>query len=236
DGHPPGSRVHDPRGGGGDALGGGRLTTRNRRQDQLVRGRSATGHLPDPGFRLLLHLRRREFARPGAGISGEMSSLYPPATLPGMRKVAGVALLALLAARPGAPDTEVRKAGEKLDVRANGAPVSEVLDRIARETGMKVTYDGAPPRARITVTLTGVTPAQAVLAVLEGQGLNYALRMDPKAVRIETLLMVAGSGSGASTPAPRAQAGPRPIDREPDITEPEEEAPAEAPPAPEERR
>ena len=154
-----------------------------------------------------------------------------------MRKVAGVALLALLAARPAAPDTEVRKAGEKLDVRANGAPVSEVLDRIARETGMKVTYDGAPPRARITVTLSGVTPAQAVLAVLEGQGLNYALRMDPRAVRIETLLLVAGSGAGASVPAARPQPGPRPIDREPDVAEPEEEAPSEAPaPAPEERR
>ena len=143
-----------------------------------------------------------------------------------MRKVAGLALAVVLAARSGGTETEVRKAGDKLDVRATAAPVSEVLDRISRETGMKVTYDGAPPRARVSVTLTGVTPAQAVLAVLEGQGLNYALRMDPKAVRIETLLMVAGSGSGASTPAPRAQPGPRPIDREPDITEPEEEAPS----------
>ena len=155
-----------------------------------------------------------------------------------MRKVAGVALLALLAARPGAADTEVRKAaGDKLDVRATAAPLSEVLDRIARETGMKVTYDGAPPRARISVSLTGVTPAQAVLAVLEGQGLNYALRMDPRAVRIETLLMIAGSGAGASVPASRSQPVPRPIDREPDVTEPEEEAPSEAPvPAPEEQR
>ena len=122
-------------------------------------------------------------------------------------------------------------------MRATAAPISEVLDRIARETGMKVTYDGAPPRARVSVTLTGVTPAQAVLAVLEGQGLNYALRMDPRAVRIETLLMVAGSGAGAPVPAVRPQPGPRPIDREPDITEPEEEAPPEAPaPAPEEQR
>src|SRR4029078_12986319 len=176
-----------------------------------------------------------EWTTPGRGNSG-MTAPPPPATLPGMRKVAGVALLALLAARPAAPDTEVRKAGEKLDVRANGAPVSEVLDRIARETGMKVTYDGAPPRARVTVSLTAVTPAQAVLAVLEGQGLNYALRMDPRAVRIESRLMVAGSGAGAPVPAARPP-GPRQIDREPDITEPEEEAPAEAPaPPPEEQR
>jgi hypothetical protein len=155
-----------------------------------------------------------------------------------MRKVAGLTLAVVLAARSGGTETEVRKAaGDRLDVRATAAPVSEVLDRIARETGMKVTYDGAPPRARVSVTLTAVTPAQAVLAVLEGQGLNYALRMDPKSVRIETLLMVAGSGAGASVPSARPQPGPRPIDREPDITEPEEEAPSEAPvPAPEERR
>ena len=156
-----------------------------------------------------------------------------------MRKVAGLALAAVLAARPGAAQTEVRRVGDKLDVKATAAPVSEVLDRIARETGMKVTYDGPPPRARVSVTLTGVTPAHAVLAVLEGQGLNYALRMDPRAVRIETLLMVASTGAAGAASAPvRPQPGPRVIEREPDVTESEDEAPSEAPavPAPEERR
>ena len=154
-----------------------------------------------------------------------------------MRKVAGLALAVVLGARSGGTETDVRKAaGDKLDVRATAAPISEVLDRIARETGMKVTYDGAPPRARVSVSLTAVTPAQAVLAVLEGQGLNYALRMDPRAVRIESLLMVAGSGAGGPVPAVRPP-GPRQIDREPDITEPEEEAPTEAPaPPPEEQQ
>src|SRR5260221_110932 len=120
---------------------------------------------------------------------------------------------------PWAVSCELRRVGDALDVRATAAPVSEVLDRIARETGMKVTYDGAPPRARVSVTLSGVTPAQAVLRVLEGQGLNYALRMDPRAVRVETLLMVAGSGAGVGTvpPAPtRPIPGTRQIDREPD--------------------
>jgi hypothetical protein len=157
-----------------------------------------------------------------------------------MRKVAGLALAAVLVARSGAAQTEVRRVGDKLDVRATAAPVSEVLDRIARETGMKVTYDGAPPRARVSVSLTGVTPAQAVLSVLEGQGLNYALRMDPRAVRVETLLMVAGTGAvGAGAgPAPmRPQPGPRVIEREPDVTETDEEPPSEAPvPTPEERK
>jgi hypothetical protein len=154
-----------------------------------------------------------------------------------MRKVAGLALALVLAARGSAAQTDVRRAGDNLDVHVTAAPISEVLDRIARETGMKVTYDGPPPRARISVTLTAVTPAQAVIRVLEGQGLNYAMRMDPRAVRVETLLLVAGSGAG-SVPAPvRPQPGPRTIDREPDVTEPEDEAPSEAPaPPPEEQR
>lgn len=157
-----------------------------------------------------------------------------------MRKVALLTLAIVLATRFGAAQTEVRRVGDTLDVHATAAPVAEVLDRIARETGMKVTYDGAPPRARVSVTLTGVTPAQAVLRVLEGQGLNYALRMDPRAVRVETLLMVAGSGAGAAAPAPtpaRPIPGTRQIDREPDVAEPDDETPAEAPgPSPEEQQ
>jgi len=161
-----------------------------------------------------------------------------------VRKVAVLTLAVVLAARFGAAQTEVRRVGDTLDVRATAAPVSEVLDRIARETGMKVTYDGSPPRARVSVTLTGVTPAQAVLRVLEGQGLNYALRMDARAVRVEALLMVAGSGSGSGAatgaPAPlpnRPIPGTRQIDREPDVAEPDDEAPAETPgPSPEEQQ
>ena len=157
-----------------------------------------------------------------------------------MGKTAILTLAIVLATRFGAAQTEVRRVGDTLDVRATAAPVSEVLDRIARETGMKVTYDGAPPRARVSVTLTGVTPAQAVLRVLEGQGLNYALRMDPRAVRVETLLMVAGSGAGTAAPAPtpaRPIPGTRQIDREPDVAEPDDETPAEAPgPNPEEQQ
>jgi hypothetical protein len=154
-----------------------------------------------------------------------------------MRKVAALTTAALLVAAFGGAQTDVRRSGDKLDVRATAASVSEVLDRIARETGMKVTYDGAPPRARISMNLTGVTPAHAVLSVLEGQGLNYALRMDPTGAKVETLLLVSGgtASAAAAQPAPRA---PRPIEREPEPAEAEEEAPPEAAPAPavEERR
>jgi hypothetical protein len=152
-----------------------------------------------------------------------------------VRHAPALTLAALLAAGYGAAQTEVRRSGDKVDVRATAAPVSEVLDRLARETGMKVSYDGPPPRARVSVTLTGVTPAQAVLSVLEGQGLNYALRMDPTGARIDTLLLVSSGAAAPPTPT-RPVPGPRPIEREPDTQEPEDEAPPEAAPAPEEKR
>ena len=151
--------------------------------------------------------------------------------------VLAAALASVLAVRPAASDTVVHRAGDRVDVRATAAPVAEVLDRLGRETGMKVAYDGAPPRARISVSLSGVTPAQAVLAVLEGQGLNYVLRMDPTATRVETLLMVTGGGSTASV-APTTVSRPSlPRMIEPDASEqPEEEAPSEAPAAEEPRK
>jgi hypothetical protein len=153
-----------------------------------------------------------------------------------VRRLAALTFAAVLAAGHGAAQTEVRRSGDKVDVRATASAVSEVLDRLARETGMKVTYDGPPPRARISVSLTGVTPAQAVLSVLEGQGLNYVLRMDLAGTRVETLLLVASAGAVPPAAPPRALPGPRPIEREPDTPEPEEEAPSEATPPPEERR
>ena len=152
-----------------------------------------------------------------------------------MRRVAALTTAAVLTASFGAAQTEVRRTGDKIDVRATAAAVSEVLDRIARETGMKVSYDGAAPRARISMSLTGVTPTQAVLSVLEGQGLNYALRMDPTGVRVETLLLVAGGTAAAVAPAPAARA-PRPVEREPEPADTEEEAPPEVAPAVEEQR
>jgi hypothetical protein len=136
------------------------------------------------------------------------------------------AVAGLLLARSGASETDVRKAGDRLDVRATTAPLSEVLDRLARETGMKVTYDGPPPRGRVSLTLSGVTSVQAVMSVLEGQGLNFALRMDPTSTRVDTLMIV--GTAGASAPAPSAGPIPRAaraIETERETEEPDEDTP-----------
>jgi hypothetical protein len=65
---------------------------------------------------------------------------------------------------------------------------------------MKVVYDGAPPRQTITLDLRGRTPVEAVTAALEGQGVNYALSMDPTGVHVQTLLVSGTASAGASRP------------------------------------
>src|SRR5207245_46545 len=109
---------------------------------------------------------------------------------------------------------DVRGSADRVDVRADAAPLAEVLDRLAKQTGMKVIYDGAPPRQMISVALQGRTPAEAVLGILEGQGLNYMLQMDASGQRVQTLMMagstpgggsVGGGSSFVPAPLPRPQ-------------------------------
>ena len=131
--------------------------------------------------------------------------------------------------------------GGRLTVRADAAPLSDILDRLAKQTGMKVVYDGAPPRQLVTATLENRTPAEAVLGMLEGQGLNFAIAMDRTGLRVETLMMAGAAGPGPvpgslpQAPPPRPQpqphAPPPPI--EPDAQEempPDEPVDEEQPP------
>ena len=141
-----------------------------------------------------------------------------------MRVAVSAGLMALLPFVAHA-EVEVKSSNGRLDLRATAAPVSEILDRLAKQTGMKVTYD-APVRQPVTVTLLGRTPAEAVLGVLDGLGLNYALRMDLAGTRVEALMIygsaaVAAAGAPMPPPTPNAPtvrptAAPTP--------EPEEEA------------
>jgi hypothetical protein len=133
-------------------------------------------------------------------------------------------------ARPASPP-----APSRIDVRANGESISEVLDRIARQTGMRVTYEGGAPRARITRQVSGVTPAQAVVGVLDGQGLSYFMELDRTSTQVQTLLIVNVTAARTQT----ASGGRRQVPAMPDAAEnagdeaenepPMDEAPQEQP-------
>jgi hypothetical protein len=138
-------------------------------------------------------------------------------------------LPALFLAAQASAETQVRVTNGRVDLQASGAPLSEVLDRLAKQTGMKVTYDGAPQRTPVNLTLTDRTQAQAVLGVLDGLGLNYAFRMDASGTRIEALLI---AGTAPTAPAgglaalPQARAVPAYRPPEP-IEQEEEDEPVE---------
>jgi hypothetical protein len=117
----------------------------------------------------------------------------------------------LLAPGPGDAAVEVRVAGQSVDVQATNAPIAEVLERLSRQTQMKVVYEGAPPRQMISLDLRGRTPVEVVVAALEGQGVNYAMSMDDTGTRVQTLLV---TGTASSSPAAsRANAAPEFPDR-----------------------
>jgi hypothetical protein len=146
-----------------------------------------------------------------------------------MARLPAAAALALVFSLPLEAGVEVTASGQRVDVTAAEAPVSEVLDDLARKTRMKVVYEGPVPRNPVTLELRDRTPAQAVLGVLEGLGLSYALVLDASGTEVETLLIV-GTGARAASAAPvRPVRGGRnvPRDAEPEAPMVEAEEPME---------
>src|SRR5688500_7884870 len=70
-----------------------------------------------------------------------------------MGRFAVAAALAMVLAAPLSAGVEVTAAGDRLDVVAARAPLSEVLDGLARKTRMKVVYEGPKPQTLVTVEL-----------------------------------------------------------------------------------
>lgn len=118
-----------------------------------------------------------------------------------MKSAALLAASLLLVPRPGAAAVEVHVTGQAVDVQATNAPISEVLERLSRQTQMKVVYEGVPPRQTVSLDLRGRTAVEVVMATLEGQGVNYAMSMDDTGTRVETLLV---TGTASASAAGRA--------------------------------
>ena len=110
-----------------------------------------------------------------------------------MRGLTLVAALAFLP-RSASAAVEVQVEGDgRVSVRAD-APASEVLDRLAARTGMKIVYEGAAPRVHVMVAFERRTPAEAVLMILEGLGVDHLMRLDATGKRPEMLMLSASNG------------------------------------------
>jgi len=130
-----------------------------------------------------------------------------------------VASVFLLLASSASAEVMVRVSGDRVDLRVTAAPLADVLDSLGRQTGMKVVYEGPPPRQTVTVTLENRSHAQAVVDLLDGQGLNYAVVANASGTRVETLLIAGTAGAGTSRGASSAPAY-RPVPRRPSFRPP----------------
>jgi hypothetical protein len=123
-----------------------------------------------------------------------------------MRPLVLTLALLLAAGAPLQAEVKVALKGGKMDIQANKATVKEILDRVASLTGMKVIYDGPVPAKIITKSVPDRTPADAVLGILEGEGVNFAVILSADGTKVETLLV---TGPSKARPAPPSMpAGP----------------------------
>jgi len=166
------------------------------------------------------------------------------------RVALAILIVSVLLAAPAAAEVQVRVEGGRVDVSAQGAPLGEVLDTLAKRTGARLTYGGASPRRLVTLSITGATPAEAFGRLLEGTGVGFVLRADASGLGVEALHVV-DSGTTPTSQEARPARDSSPAERlvevesqppggesplaapEPEVgVEPPSEAPAESAPPP----
>lgn len=109
---------------------------------------------------------------------------------------------------PPAGSLEVVAQGSQVSVRANAVPVNRILDRLAQQTGMKVTYEASPPSQQVTATLENLPVRDAVVRLMEGLGVGYVFRTDVSGQRVDTLIVAGTAASGSSTTTTASQSSP----------------------------
>jgi hypothetical protein len=113
-----------------------------------------------------------------------------------MHPVAWLLASVLVMADALSPELEIRAAGGEVTIHAQNLPLSQILDRLSSATGMKLTYEGARPTMPVTVSVDGISEAEAIVKLMEGLGVSYVFRTDATGQRVD-LLIVTGAGAGA---------------------------------------
>jgi len=153
-----------------------------------------------------------------------------------MRFKVALVLPLLAVGSPSAIDVSVR--ADRVVVHSTAAPLSDILTRFAQAAGAELVYESSRPRQLVSVGIEAGSQAEALSRLLEGQGLNYALRLGPNGRDIQLLVI----GPSTSTPAPAGASGPNrgrqqpPPELEQDLSGPEADEPEQAveePPEPE---
>ena len=151
-------------------------------------------------------------------------------TLPAVALITCLALPAVQASGTGGLEVEVH--GNQVTVRAQKVPLNKILDRLAQQTGMKVTYESTPPSQPVTATLEQLPPRDAIVRLMEGLAVPYVFRTDVSGQRVETLFVSDASGGSRSTTASTSSMGQEQVEYPTEVVEdvqPEFDEPVEIP-------
>jgi hypothetical protein len=145
----------------------------------------------------------------------------------------------------GAAEVQVKVRDGRMAIEAVNVPLREVIDRVANRTGMRVIYDGDPPQQLVKVSLSERSAADAVVGILEGRGVNFAVILNAAGTQVQTLLVStvkpppaavlppeepAGEVNGPEVPPPPPQPGT--MAEEPRAAPPPTAPPAQQTPTP----
>ncbi len=114
-----------------------------------------------------------------------------------------------------------RTADGQLDLSARAVPLADVLECLVERVGLRVEYEGPPPRQPVSVTLRGESLAGTLESLLEGLGVNYLLTRDSSGA---DRLIVFGA-SKETEPSRGGAPRPSPATGQPEAVAPPESGP-----------
>ena len=120
------------------------------------------------------------------------------------------ASMALLGSVALAGDVEVVVREGRIDVSAENAPLSQVVEQIAQAIGAKVEYGGPPPDQLVTVALVDQTPTEVFLSVLHDQGADFAIQTDDAGTGVVKLVIATDTSVSENRPPPPPAEDPEP--------------------------
>jgi hypothetical protein len=115
-------------------------------------------------------------------------------------------LSALVLFAPQTPPLQVTASDGRVTIRATRVPLFEILQELARKTGMEVVYESALPRQPITATLENLPDEDAIAKLLEGVPLSWGVKLSANRQRVERLVLADPSRRGGTVPPPRVPA------------------------------
>ena len=98
-----------------------------------------------------------------------------------------------------------------VSISCQNAPLSAVFDLLEEVTGIELILEDAVKSTKLSAHLTDIPLAMAVQRLLEGNGVNYAVMMDPRDWgRVDKVYVGARGGAPARRAAPPPRRAPQP--------------------------